>query len=202
MRVIHGPRPKSKIRPDQLPELEASGHWCAQRKFNGSKTTFKVHEGKVQFFNKGKPFKRWKPPVSLIEQFSVLNLPQDQVFWFDGELLEPRVKNTVVIYDILQADRYLIGMKQWDRLQKLDEICGKPRSRCELEIALQVTDNIWMAEFWERSFVEHYEEFLHLDLIEGLVLRKKDAKLDNRGHMAYDTDAQVRCRKNASNYRF
>lgn len=202
MKIVHGPRPKGKIHPERLPEYEASGEWCAQRKFNGSKTTFSLCDGKLEFLNKGTPFKKWRPPASMLQQFSALKTTPGHTYWFDAELLDLRVPNTVVIYDVLQANRYLIGKQQVERLQLLDELCGKPRQRCDLGIALEVTENIWMAEWWEQDFPQHYQEFLHLDIIEGLVLRRKASKLDNYGREAYETDAQLRCRKGAKNYRF
>ena len=201
MQIVHGPRPEGRIRPDQLAFYEATGDWCVQRKFNGYKCTFSVCDGKVNFYNKGKPFKRWKPPASLLKQFSALNL-KPGTHWFDSELLEPRVKNTIVIYDVLQFSRYLIGTTQIHRLNLLDEICGKPRERCDLGIAILVTENIWLAEWWEEDFEQHYEEMLDMDLIEGLVLRQKEAKLNNHGRVAYETQSQIRCRKNSANYRF
>lgn len=207
MQIVHGPRPKSKIKPEQLPVYERTGDYVAQRKYNGDKNTFHVSaDRKVTFWNKGSAFtkSRFNPAnVSLFEkQISALNLkPGD--YWFDSELLTNKVPNTIVLYDVLQAEgSMLIGMTQIDRLNFLHEICGHPTELCSLGVALQVTENIWLAEHFDRDFPSRYKEYLHLDLIEGLVLRRKDAPLREFGVKAYETDDQIRCRKGNKIYRF
>ena len=201
MQIIHGPRPKGKILPSQLPEFE-NGDWLVQRKFNGHKNTF-FYDGKnVHFFNKGKTFLRYKTPSLFQKQLSALKLDSGS-YWFDSELLDVRVPDTIVLYDVLQvAGKHLVGVSQEERLQLLNHMCGSPQTRCSLGVALQITENIWLAECWGKDFTLHYEEYLHLDLIEGLVLREKSAPLDNFGLMAYETNSQIRCRKESKNYRF
>jgi len=201
MQIIHGPRPKGKILPSQLPEFE-NGDWLVQRKFNGHKNTF-FYDGKtLQFFNKGKSFLRYKTPPLFLKQISALKL-EVGAYWFDSELLDVRVPDTIVLYDVLQVSgKTLIGMSQENRLSLLSDICGSPKTHCKLGVALQVTENIWLAECWGKDFKFHYEEYLHLDLIEGLVLREKLAPLDNFGLVAYETESQIRCRKESKNYRF
>jgi len=209
MRIIHGPRPKSKILPAQLLEFESSGAWLAQRKFNGRKNTFCVSRNSVQFYNKGKEFSRYRLPAFLRDQILSLKFVQglkpEELCWFDSELLEPRVPNTIVIYDVLQVrGNYLIGERQEDRLAALGLMLAdsKGLQLCESGVAFQVTENVWLAQTFTSDFTDRFKEFLHLDLIEGLVLRRKDGRLRDYGHHAYVTDTQVRCRKPAKNYRF
>ena len=206
MKIIHGPRPKGKTTPQLLPEYEKTRDWVAQRKFNGCKNTFSVSKNSVQFFNKGKPFKKYKISNNLKKQ--ILNLDfvkkmkSNQICWFDSELLDPRVPDTIVIYDVLQwRGEYLTGISQINRLELLKEVLPA-KETCDLGVALKVTENIWLAEHFEDSFKKRYEEYLHLDLIEGLVLRSKSDYLRELGHRRYVTDSQIRCRKPATNYRF
>ena len=205
MKVIHGPRPQSLITPEQLPIYEQTGEWLVQRKFNGYKNTIYVCGHAIRYFNKGKPFTAVKypgVPDFVIRQFLDLGLQPDKEYWFDGELLHLRVPHTIVLYDILQnAGEYFLGRPQFERLLVLDAICKNPKSMCSLGIARQVSENIWLAEHWDHDFVHHYEEFLHLDLIEGLVLRRKSAPLADFGHRAHETDSQIRCRKPSTGYR-
>lgn len=209
MQIVHGPRPKGKIKPEQLSSYELTGDYIAQRKYNGDKNTFHVSaDRKVTFWNKGSAFtkSRFDAPKGLFEsQIAALKLkPGD--YWFDSELLTNKVPNTIVLYDVLQAEgSMLIGMSQLDRLNFLHEICGHPTKRCNLGVALQVTENIWLAEHFDRDFPLRYKEYLDIEdgkLIEGLVLRRKDAPLREFGIKAYETDDQIRCRKGTKNYRF
>jgi len=135
----------------------------------------------------------------------VQRLRPDEWCWLDSELLEPRVPNTIVIYDVLQiAGNYLIGERQEDRLATLGLMLADSKGipLCESGVAFQITENVWLAQTFTSGFVDRYNEFLHLDLIEGLVLRERDARLDNLGHAGYTTESQIRCRKPAKNYRF
>lgn len=202
MKIVHGPRPKGKILPSQLPQFEDEGKWLVQRKFNGHKNTF-FYDGKtLQFCNKGKHFLRYKTPPLFLDQLSALKIEAGG-YWFDSELLDVRVSDTIVLYDVLQvAGTSLIGTSQEERLELLEGICRVPKRLCSYGVALQVTENIWLAERWNKDFTFHYEEYLHLDLIEGLVLRDKLAPLDNFGLTAYETGSQIRCRKESKNYRF
>lgn len=199
--IVHGPRPKGRIRPEQLPAYEKTGNWIIQRKYNGHKNTIYISGDQVDFYNKGAKFLRYKMPEKLRKQFAALNLKGK--CWLDGELLHPTVKDTVVLYDALQLDgKYLIGKTQIERLNLLSEVCVNPQQLCSSGVALQVSDNIWLAEWWDKDFACHFEEFLDLDLIEGLVLRRKKGRLMNMGHLPYETDDQIRCRKNSKKYRF
>ncbi len=189
MQPRHGPRPKGKIHPSQLAEYERSGDWIVQRKFNGKKTTIFCDRKSLFLFNKGELFRSDIP----LSQFNSLRLQGE--CWLDGELL----KNRVVLYDILQYDgEYLIGITQEERLNLLDSLCVCTKG----DTALQVTDNIWLAEHWDSDFEARFEDFLDLDSIEGLVLRKKKSKFSDLGFRACETEDQIRCRKGNRKYRF
>ena len=114
-------------------------------------------------------------------------------------MLDHKTKNykgKIILFDIIYEGGYLVRVKQVDRLQILSDICGNP---IELEesnkIALKVTSDIWLAENWNDNFNFHFEEFINLDEIEGLMLREKESLNNNFGAKKYDVSWMVKCRK-------
>ena len=202
-RYIYPPRPKTTIPPQQLPLEESRGIWLWQHKFNGDRCVAIVDvsasKRNVTFCNRHGKFHSPLKLQSLTKQFSSANfsLPVG-THYLDGEL----IGDSLVLFDVIQLSNYLIGKNQVERLDILSKICGNPTEPCGQKIALSITDNIWMARNGDRDFLMHYQEYIDSDLIEGLVLRKKDFCLDNWGAKEYEVDWQLRCRKPSKKYRF
>jgi len=204
MPILFPPYPEGKITPQRLEEYESSKIWIAQRKFNGTHILIHISpERKVSILTRhGTAPKLFSLTKNHISQLLSLSLEKGKEYWFDGELLDHKTKDKkykskIILFDVLQADKYLIFKKtQKERLVILNEICRNPK---ELEpnfgIALKVTDDVWLAENWESEFKKHFDEFNHLDEIEGLVLRKKNSFIDNYGQKEYKVNWIVRCRK-------
>ena len=119
--------------------------------------------------------------------------------YLDGELLP---NETLVLFDVLQSGKYLIGSTLENRALILSEICGNPTELCDQKFALQVTSHIWLAQTGDSNFLENFNRFIKNDLIEGLVLKKKGSIMDNWGASEYEVDWQLRCRKPSKNYSF
>ena len=206
MRVIYPPRPEGKIRPSDLSRLESSKKYVVQRKFNGDRCVIHIGvDGKVTLCSRhGGRFDRYQTPAFLEKEILALNLEKKE-YWLDAELLhnkaaETGIKNTLVLYDVLQAGEYLYGVNQMDRLAILSKICRNPQVLTEPQIALRVSDHIWMAETWNCEFVSRFNDFITSPAIEGLVLRRIDAFLDNYGVKEYEVKWIIRCRKPNVNY--
>lgn len=210
MKFIFPPRPKGKITPSQLPSYEATGNWVVQRKFNGQRNLIHIFQRDAYIIGRyGKEHLRYVLPAFLKKQLLSLNWNPDWEYWVDSELLDskttnPNYKNSLVLFDILQANKYLfLGPNLLERYDMLKELCRNP---VDLEphnqIALRVTDNIMLAETFDKNFSERFEEKLHLDEIEGVVLKKKQSQIDNLGRAYYEVGWQIRCRKPTKNYNF
>jgi len=213
MKILYPPRPKSKIPPATLPRYERSGQWIWQRKFNGTCVVVNISpSGEVGILTRhGTKPKLFSLTRQHITDFLGLNIEEGKEYWLAGELLDhkttdKRYKQKIVLFDVLQAGRYLMRRPdQMGRLQLLSEICGHPT---ELEpahgIALAVTERIWMAQTWDTDAVGRFRDFLTTDEIEGLVLRKKKSVLDNFGRQEYEVSWMLRCRKphSGGNYNF
>jgi len=106
---------------------------------------------------------------------------------------------------------------------------GDPASDAMAGLALKISPNLWLAETFTDKFIDRFNEACdpefvaqypdwlakvqafapHLpfsqprkDMIEGVVLRRKDSALDSFGNVEYETDWQLRCRKPHKNYNF
>lgn len=196
-RFVYPPRPALTLSPDQLPEMEESGMWVAQRKFNGTRCIACVGDGEVQLWTRhAEPPKQYVLSDALKDSF--LEVAQNQNIIFDGELLHSKtkgVKGVFVLFDILYVGKYLFNTDQMSRYERLKIICGDPKNICDLGIGLQISKNLWLAEVFEKNFVEEFDRYNHLDEIEGLVLRRKSGRLTNFGRNEYESGDLVRVRK-------
>ena len=205
-RYIFPPRPQSAILPQQLPEEEAKGCWIWQHKFNGDRCVVVIEVGAtrtVHLSNRRGKFHPANKFQKLRQELCgpKLCLPKG-THYLDGELLAGDTADTFVLFDVLQLTDYLIGYTQEQRLQLLAEICGNPTEPCSRNIALAVTEHIWLAPHGDKDFVAHFNEHIDNPLIEGLLLRKKGSTLDHFGATEYEIPWQLRCRKPSKNYRF
>lgn len=204
-RYVYPPRPKSVISPQQLPQEEARGCWLWQHKFNGDRCPVIIEvtasDRRVTLCNRHGKFLHSQKFPKLRRELSSTNLflPVG-THYLDAELL-PEIE-TVVLFDVLQISKYLIGVSQEERLSMLAGICGNPTEPCSSQIALSVSERIWMSRHGDRDLVQHFNEYIDNPLIEGLVLRQKGSTLDNWGSSEYEVDWQLRCRKGSKNYRF
>jgi hypothetical protein len=208
MRFIYPPRPKGKINPPQLPTYQ-DGRWVVQRKFNDTRNGIAISADRsvVMYNRHGEIHKQFIPSEDILRQVLALNLEPGLEYWLDGGLLhakttDPTYKNRLILYDILYAGRYLFNTHTTlQRLQMLKEICRNPTHREPGRgIALMVSPNIWMAETFDVDFVPRYNDFLDMDEIEGLVLKKSGSFIDNMGTKQYEIPWQIRCRKPNANY--
>ena len=205
------PRPKNRIRPVELPRWEKKGGWVVQRKFNGTRTLIHIlPNGKIEASRPGnEPHLQWTLSEAVQQQIRSLNLEGGLEYWLDGELMnnktsDDQYKNKVILFDILQAGRYLFGRPVlMARQQMLAQICGNP---VKLEpgrgIALEVTENIWLAQTFADHFADRWQDFIDFDEIEGLVLKRANSVINDFGNKLYEVDWQVRCRKEHKNYAF
>lgn len=201
VQIIYPPRPKGKMLPSDLPFYEKTGKWLAQRKFRGSRAVLNISStGEITLGNRhGTQFARFTLSKERKDEIlSSLRIRSGIEYWFDGELMnkDENATNEIILFDVLQVDRYFFGTPtQIERLEILRDICGNPQNKCRSGIALEVSPNLWLAETFDKNFVERYNEALPIPQLEGLLLRKKLAGLDNFGHSEYETSNQIRCRK-------
>lgn len=203
------PSPNFRIFPKMLDAYEEMGDWIAQRKYNGQRNLIQIKPDKtVKLFNRyGKGHAGFELSTNLEKQILSLNLEDGKEYWIDSELMNDKtknLKNTIILFDVLFAGDYLLGVNQLDRLRILSNICGGENELTldPLGIAYVICPNIWLAPFFDKNFAARYQEFIHLDEIEGLLLRRKDGCIDNLGQKEYEVSWMIRCRKEHKNYDF
>lgn len=208
---IFPPRPVGKIIPGRLKQYQKKP-WIAQPKYNGTRNLIHVMpDGEmVAWGRKAEAHKQWEMTDDVKEQVRSLNLEPDTEYWFDSELMhrktsDSQYKNRVVFFDVLFAGRYLFKRPNLQgRYDMLAKICGNPTEKeSKGGIALVVTPNLWLAPIVQpEDFQDFYDNYTHLDEIEGLVLKKATSSLDNLGRKYYEVPWQIRCRKEHKNYAF
>lgn len=212
MKILFPPHPNIRILYNKLSYYENTGCWLAQRKFNGTNVVIYVsHDRKVSILTRhGSAPKLFSLSTSHIDQILSLDLHPDKDYWFNGELLDHKTKDKnykkkIILFDILHAGNYLIkSHNQEERLILLKNICRNPTEKEPGGIAIKVTEDIWLADFWHKDFEYHYKEFIDKDEIEGLILRKKNSFISNFGQKEYDVSWILKCRKphSGGNYTF
>lgn len=207
------PRPGITLHRDFLRDYSDT-IWIAQRKFKGQRSPIYISKDKktIELWSRHDYnnflHKNYTTPLCVKEAIRSLKLPDNDIV-IDAELLHAKtkhVKDILVLYDVLYLDKYLSGMKQLERLELLSQICNNPQ---QLEVgkrALMVNDHIWLAETIKTDFINQYQSLNHLDEIEGLILRKKNSKLQDgnisRGRRQHEVPWMVRVRKPEKNYQF
>lgn len=212
------PAPNLKIPPEMLTQHEKQGVWLAQRKFNGAHCIVWIYRNQITIWNRrGEPFGNYQLPNGMKQCFFLgLNRDYDTEYVLDGELLHNKAKikttnkqaveNTIVLYDVLYAGKYLPTLTTQERIQLLYEIApGKelePKKRAFTVDACEESQ-LWVAEtfyeefsyrFWETYDYNERDEDQYPE-IEGLVLKQKDAKNSSVGIRPNEVTWMLRCRK-------
>jgi len=202
--TMYPPKPRGKLVPGNLPTYEKTGKWLAQRKFNGTHILISISPDREVDITRpgGEPTVQFQPTKELFDEIRSLNFVAGQAYWLDGELLNNKTvteqyKGKLVLFDVLQAGRYLMGKpSQVERLTMLEGICRNPSQPEPTNgIALVVTTNVWLAQSFFSDFPSRYRDFLDHPEIEGLMLRKQDSAIDKSGSKKYLVDWMIRCRK-------
>lgn len=202
MKYVYPPRPVGKTIFSDLHIFESSGDWIIQRKYNGTRNLiFRDVSGNIRFFNRhGKEHSRFKASESMISTLNNLAYEDGKAYVFDGELMNKNsdMEPFIIIFDILFAGKYLFNRpNQMERLDILRNLCGNPMTLTDWGFLM--AKDVYLAHHWEKDFLAEYQKAIKISQIEGLVLRKKSAGLDNFGDREYCTQTQIRCRKQIEN---
>lgn len=73
--------------------------------------------------------------------------------------------------------------------------------RCILGLVC-ISEHLWLCPEYNDKFRQRFDATLQMPDVHGLVLRRKDSRLDHSGKKYYEVDWQVRCRHPGKTYRF
>lgn len=206
---IFPPRPEGRLTWQHLPRYEESGEWVVQRKFNGKHVVIWANPQSREIGLWGREqeeLQRFKLTGAHKEEILSLALDPSLTYWFAGELMhqkpttipsDPRYQGKIILFDVLAAGRLFVRRPdQMGRLSLLSDICRHPTAfEPGYGIALQVTQNVWMAETFPDQFVHHYQEKLDLKEIEGVMLRRRRGILGSLCTKYWETPDLIRVRK-------
>jgi hypothetical protein len=204
-RYIFPPRPKNAI-PDTELEFWDNGSLIAQPKLNGSNCVIFTNGEKTIVMNRHN---------QRLTNFNISDNEIKDIYrgegWMilNGEYMNKSksdennqvFNHKFVIFDILGFNgEYLVGKTFEERIQLLDTIYGKVDS--EKEYLFKVTENVYRVKSYVGDFKSLYDKLTPIDMIEGLVMKRKNARLELGTSENNNTKSQLKCRKATKNYKY
>lgn len=206
-RYIFPPRPKNAI-PDSDLNFWDNGSLVAQPKLNGSNCVIFTNGEKIMIMNR---HSQYMTNVDIQRQ-EVLDLFKGEPGkWMvlNGEYLNKSKQDEnrqtfnhkLVIFDILVYNSdYLVGKTFQERINLLDELYGQNDS--EKSYLYSVSNNVYRVKSFESGFKSLYDQLTPIDMIEGLVLKRKNARLEIGNTENNNIKSQLKARKATKNYKF
>lgn len=209
-RYIYPCRPANAIPPKDLNMWEDQS-MIGQLKVNGSNTLFFTngeilrvmgrHNQVLSNFqvSKNEIIETLYKPLNLNGNWIVLN----------GETLNKSkmdergvtFNQKFILFDILVFDsNYLVGKSFQERIDLLDSMYGKKVS--SKEYLYGISDNIFRVKSHDSGFKDLFDTYTKIDLIEGLVLKRKNSRLEVATGEKNNWRSQLKCRKKTKNYKY
>lgn len=205
-KYIYPPRPKNAIPPEDL-DFWDNGSLIAQPKLNGSNCVI---------FTDGDDFFVMNRHKQRLTNFKIDNSELSKIYRGDGEWMiingeymnkskndENRIvfNHKLVIFDILAYNgEYLVGSTFSERVNLLNDIYGEVDS--EKNYLYSISDNIYRVKSYSNGFNELFNNFIEVDMLEGLVLKRANAKLEIGTSELNNVKSQLKCRKPTKNYKY
>ena len=205
---IYPPRPKNAAPIADISKYD-NGSMLAQPKYNGSNCTIFTNgiEWRVHNRHNDKLTNFKLTP----EEMSINIFKGEIGKWIviNGEYLN-KAKNDekgvlfnhkLIIFDLLVYEGdYLLGKTFKQRIDLLDAIYGTEDS--DKEYLYKISDNIYRTKTYGAGFVDLYSNLAKIDLIEGLVVKRHDAKLELGLTEDNNSKSQIKFRKKTLNFSF
>ena len=204
-RYIFPPRPKNAI-PDTELSFWDNGSLLAQPKLNGSNCVIFTNGEKTIVMNRHN---------QRLTNFNISDNEIKDIYrgegWMilNGEYMNKSksdennqvFNHKFVIFDILGFNgEYLVGKTFEERIQLLDTIYGQVDS--EKEYLFKLTENVYRVKSYVVDFKSLYDKLTPIDMIEGLVMKRKNARLELGTSENNNTKSQLKCRKATKNYKY
>ena len=206
-RYIYPPRPRNPIMSDEL-NFWDNGTLLGQPKLNGSNCVIFMDGTRNMIMNRHNQ-RLTNFELSQAELNSLYKCNPGELMVINGEYLNKSKQDErgvtfnhkLVIFDILvfKSD-YLVGSTFSDRVTLLDELYGTKDS--EKPYLYSISDNVYRVKSYETGFKQIYDDLTKIDMIEGLVLKRKSAKLEIGNTENNNTKSQLKARKPTKNYKY
>ena len=204
-RYIFPPRPKNAI-PDTELSFWDNGSLLAQPKLNGSNCVIFTNGEKTIVMNRHN---------QRLTNFNISDNEIKDIYrgegWMilNGEYMNKSksdennqvFNHKFVIFDILGFNgEYLVGKTFEERVILLDEIYGQVDS--DKEYLFKVTENVYRVKSYTVDFKNIFDKLTPIDMLEGLVMKRKNARLELGTSENNNTRSQLKCRKATRNYKY
>ena len=201
---IYPPRPENKIKPDSLSKYDTGDYLC-EPKLDGSNLTLYIscnaytqrnrHKGTITNFSMNDTeilkLQRGQGEIVLVGEYM-----NKSKLGTDGNLFNKKF----VVFDILvYEDMYLVGSTFEERYELLKSIY---KTNEYDDYLYQISDNVFMVKSFEDKFEKRYKSIIKVDMLEGWVLKRKNAKLERGTREKNNVNSQLKCRKETKNYQF
>lgn len=217
-RYIFPPRPENAVPSDSLQQYD-NGTYIAQPKLNGDCMLIFTNGAQTIVMDRHK--KEFLKTVKMLPTLSKLHRETDtgeKNKWMVlvGEHLIKSKKNAegkvwnekYVIFDIIAFDgMQLIGKTFQERQDLLEKLYGKEEIALTKDGAytdkfLYATniEDVFRVKSFRDCFTSIYNDLTKIDMYEGLVLKRADAKLENGSTQRNNTNSQMKFRKPEKNY--
>jgi hypothetical protein len=206
-RYIFPPRPKNAI-PDSDLNFWDNGSLVAQPKLNGSNCVIFTNGEKLMIMNRHSQYMT-NVDIQRQEVLDLFKGESGKWMVLNGEYLNKSKQDEnrqtfnhkLVIFDILVYNSdYLVGKTFQDRISLLDELYGKNDS--EKSYLYSISNNVYRVKSFESGFKSLYDQLTPIDMIEGLVLKRKNARLEIGNTENNNIKSQLKARKATKNYKF
>lgn len=202
---IYPPRPENKVPRSSLQSFDNGTTFLSQPKFNGSC-------GEIYIGNGIKAMNRHKSELTgfIIPHSEIKSIiSNNDINLIVGEYMNKSKKdhtNNVfnhkfIIYDIIVFNgEHLLGQTFQQRLNILYDMF---KFVDENDYSYKITDNIYMTKTFDTDFCNLWDNLTKIDMIEGLVLKRKNAGLESGvGKQMNNVLSQIKCRKQTKNYSY
>ncbi len=205
-RYIYPPRPKNAISPDEL-DFWDNGSLVSQPKLNGSNCLIFTNGDKFVVMNRHNQ----RLTNFRLTDDEVKNLYRGNGGWLilNGEYLNKNKSDETgqsfnhkfVIFDILAFDgEYLVGKTFQERIELLDSLYSQTDS--EKEYLYLISTNVYRVKSYINDFKNIFDKLTPIDMIEGLVMKRKNARLEIGTSELNNVKSQLKCRKPTKNYKY
>lgn len=203
---IYPPRPLNAISPDDLDFWDNNTMIC-QAKLNGSNASIYTNGQKIIVMNRhGQRLTNVK-----ITDSEILSLYRGNGGWMilNCEYMNKNkndesgkaFNHKLVIFDILVYDgEHLVGSTFSNRVELLDKIYGRQES--DKDYLYSIDTNVYRVKSYSNGFKKIFDEFIKTDMIEGLVMKRANAKLEAGLTESNNIKSQIKCRKRCKLYKY
>jgi len=201
---IYPPRPENKIKPVSLNKYDTDEYLC-EPKLDGSNCTLYIgmksfsqrnrHQGTITNFKMDEKeilnLQKGKGEIVLVGEY--MNKSKKGT---DGKLFNKKF----VIFDILvYEDMYLVGTTFEERYELIKSIYELKEYD---DYLFQISENVFFVKSFKDKFEKRFNSIIKVDMLEGFVLKRKNAKLERGTRQKNNVNSQLKVRKPTLNYQF